>query len=378
LPFGYSPEELFSSLLGDYSAILQVTSKDAAGLLSIATANLRATVVAAPVLSVGPPCTGPDATRAINFGRSQQFVKVTCTATVQNPGAQPLLVSLAPSVPSNGFTASFGTSVSIASGQTGTLILTFNAPAALVYSAALTVGARTYTLSGVGFSAALPAPVWTFDSSSFASAQQHALSVALTGPSPVAASGSLLLAFTSAVPMAADDAAIQFVATSKRVASFAVKAGDTAVLLNGQPKIVFSTGTTAGRITFKIDPGVFGMAGDPTTAIDIAPAAIAVTASSASRIENKLQIAVSGFDNTYTIGPMSFTFYDRGGGVIGSAIQGDFSSNFRTFYQGQILGSSFLVRVTFPVTGDASTIGGVDASLANAAGTARTQRLTFP
>ena len=63
--------------LGNYSAILQVTSKDAAQQTSIATANLQATVVAAPILTVGSPCTGPDATRTINFGRSQQFAKVT-------------------------------------------------------------------------------------------------------------------------------------------------------------------------------------------------------------------------------------------------------------------------------------------------------------
>jgi hypothetical protein len=93
---------------------------------------------------------------------------------------------------------------------------------------------------------------------------------------------------------------------------------------------------------------------------------------------NNLQVAVSGFDNTYAIGPMSFTFYDRGGGVIASGIEGDFSSNFRTFYQGQTLGSSFLMHLTFPVTGDAATIGGVDATLNNTAGTVRTPRISFP
>ncbi len=376
--------------LGNYSAILQVTycntiSDSQSGLQCdpaqpriTVSANLQATVVPAPTITVGAPCTGPDATRTINFGRSQQFVKVTCTATVQNPGAQPLLISLAPSVPPNGFTASFGTSFSIAAGQTGSLILTFNAPAALVYSAALTVGARTYTLFGVGFSAALPAAVWTFDTTTFSSAQQHTLSVALAGPSPVAASGSLTLTFSSAVSTVADDAAIQFVATSKRIATFTVKAGDTAILLNGQPNIVFSTGTTAGQIAFRIDPGAFGIAGDPATAINIGSAPIAVTASSATRIVNNLQVVVSGFDNTYTIGPMSFTFYGRNGGVIGGAIQGDFSSNFRTFYQGQTLGSSFLMRLTFPVTGDATIIGGVEATLNNTVGAAHTQRITFP
>jgi len=34
--------------------------------------------------------------------------------------------------------------------------------------------------------------------------------------------------------------------------------------------------------------------------------------------------------------------------------------------------------VTFPVTGNASTIGGVDVTLANSAGVAHTARLNFP
>ena len=89
-------------------------------------------------------------------------------------------------------------------------------------------------------------------------------------------------------------------------------------------------------------------------------------------------MVVTGFDNTYTIGPMAFTFYDRAGGVIAAGIQSDFSSSFRSFYQGKILGSSFLMRITFPVTGDASSVGGLDATLNNSAGSVHTQRIGFP
>ncbi len=87
---------------------------------------------------------------------------------------------------------------------------------------------------------------------------------------------------------------------------------------------------------------------------------------------------VSGFDNTYAAGSMSFTFYDRTGNMMGAAITADFTSKFHAFYQGQTAGSSFLMRVTFPVTGDASTVGGVEATLSNAVGSVRTPRLSFP
>jgi len=89
-------------------------------------------------------------------------------------------------------------------------------------------------------------------------------------------------------------------------------------------------------------------------------------------------VTVTGFDNTYSIGPMSFTFYDRAGGVMAAPIQSDFSSSFRTLYQGKTLGSSFLMRVSFPVTGDATGIGGLEATLTNSAGNTQTQRIGFP
>lgn len=363
---------------GEYAGTLQVTWRDAAGQASSVTANLQASAVPAPIVTVGTPCTGPGTTKTFSFGRSQQFTKVTCTLTVQNPGGQPIPVTLGASTPNSGFSAGSGNAATVAGGQSATFSFTFNAPAALVYTAPLMVGARTYTLYGVGYSAALPEPVWTFDKTSFSSAEQHTLSVALAGPAPVAAFGNLRLTFTPSVPSVTDDSAIQFVATSKRIASFTVKAGETGVLINGQPNIVFATGTTAGRITLTLEPGAFGITGDPSTSITISPAPISITASSATRIVNNLQVVVTGFDNSYTVGLMTFTFYDRAGGVIASGMQSNFSSNFRSFFQGKTLGSAFLMRITFPVTGDAAAVGAMDAVLNNSAGAVRTQRITFP
>ena len=118
--------------------------------------------------------------------------------------------------------------------------------------------------------------------------------------------------------------------------------------------------------------------GRPTTTLIVAALPIAIQSASGTRRANDLDITVLGFDNTYTAGAMSFTFYDTAGAIIGQAIPTDFSQAFRSIFQGQQSGSSFLMRVTFPVTGNASSIGGVDVTLANSAGGAHTQRLNFP
>jgi len=75
---------------------------------------------------------------------------------------------------------------------------------------------------------------------------------------------------------------------------------------------------------------------------------------------------------------MSFSFYDTAGGTIGRAIPADVSQTFGSYFQGQQSGSAFLMGVTFPVTGNASTIRSVDVTLTNSAGVAHTQRLNFP
>jgi hypothetical protein len=362
------------TVLSSYSATLQVTYTDSSSTSTTMSAQLLATVVPAPIVSIGPPCAGPDANKNISFGRVVQGTKVVCSLSVQNPGTQALGVILSGA----GFTANFGTSATVGAGLGITGSLTFTAATASSYSGTLTVGARTYTLSGVGFSQPLPTPIWTFDRPTILSGEQHTLAIGFATPSPINASGFVTLTFTPAVSKVTDDIAVQFVATSQRVVSFTVNAGDSALSLNGKPNVIFSTGTTAGKIVFAINAGVYGVTGDPTTTITLATAPISIAASSATSRANDLDVIVSGFDNTYTTGPMSFIFYDRNGNPMGGPIAADFSSNFSAFYQGQKGGSTFLMRVSFPVTGDASAVGAVEATLNNATGPARTGRLGFP
>lgn len=86
---------------------------------------------------------------------------------------------------------------------------------------------------------------------------------------------------------------------------------------------------------------------------------------------------VIGFDNTYSAGKMSFTFVDASGNTIGSPITADFTSNFQSFYAGQQSGSTFLIRVSFPVEGNQTLVAKVTATLINSAGQTQTANLTF-
>jgi len=97
----------------------------------------------------------------------------------------------------------------------------------------------------------------------------------------------------------------------------------------------------------------------------------------ATRRLGDLDIQLTGFDNTYSAGVMTFTFSDISGQtLLPGAIRADFTQDFRTFFTKAQAGSAFQVRVSFPVTGDTSGIGSVDVQLSNSAGI-KSQHLIF-
>jgi hypothetical protein len=384
-PFVVAPGQPMDFFVGfsataitSYSATVQVgtgTATDACGG-TIESAILLATVVPAPILTVAAPCTGPDANRSISFGRIAQATQETCTLSILNPFPQALTVSPV-LVTGAAFTTASANAVTIAAGQSTSFTIQFSPTAGSAYSGTLTVGTRTYTLVGTGFSPPLSAFVWNFDSTKIASGEQHTLSLQLSAPSTVTAAGTVTLTFAPSIKVVTDDSTVRFVATSTRVASFAVNAGATAITLNAQPNIVFSTGTTAGTITFTADSGIYGLSGNPSISLTTASAPVALVSSAATSRANVLDVVISGFDNTYSIGGMSFSFVDRSGAAIAS-IPADFSPDFQTYFKSQTAGSSFLMRVSFPVTGDVSQVGGVTVVLNNSAGTVNTPVLKFP
>ncbi|MGI8742470.1 MAG: hypothetical protein ACR2NN_07840 [Bryobacteraceae bacterium] len=58
-------------------------------------------------------------------------------------------------------------------------------------------------------------------------------------------------------------------------------------------------------------------------------------------------------------------------------IRVDETSDFRRYFGAGKAGGAFQLRATFPVTGDATQIAGVDVEMTNSAGIAKTQRISF-
>jgi hypothetical protein len=239
---------------------------------------------------------------------------------------------------------------------------------------------QSFALYGTGFLPPLPTPVLTLDATTFGSNQQHTLSMSLPSvyPCPATVLGYVNLAFTSAVGLVADDPTVVFISGSTRALDFAVGANGTQVLIAGQANAVFNTGSTAGKITLSVTANGLQINGDPTTTLTIPPATVSIdNASASNQILGQLDVSLTGFDNTYTAGVMSFTFFDSNGNTIGSTISADFTSNFKNFFAAQAAGSTFRALLSFLVTGNQAQVASVAVTLTNAAGQAQTGKLTF-
>ena len=244
-------------------------------------------MVQAAVLTVASPCTGPDAQGNVSFGRIPQTQQVKCTFTLSNPYTQALSISPV-TLSGTAFQASQAFPASIPAGQSVTFQITFTAAAALPYNGTLTVGVETFPLSGTGFLSPMPAPNLTFSGSTLQSGNQYVLSAAMPSAAQAAYNGTITMSFTPSAISLTNDTAVKFVATSNRVVSFSVAQGATAIQLNGQSGATFSTGTTAGTITFTVNAGVIGLSGNATSAATIAPAPVAITASGGTSITQAL------------------------------------------------------------------------------------------
>jgi hypothetical protein len=369
--------------VGNYQANLQVNST---------IIGLEGSVVQAGTLTVAAPCTGPDASGNISFGRLPQTQQVTCNFTVTNPYTQALTVSPI-TLTGAAFNTTQSISANIPAGQSISFPVIFTATTASVYSGSLIVGVQTYFLTGTGYLSPLPAPTLSFGATSLLSATQYNLSGTLPSPAQAAVTGTITMSFTSAVSGVTDDTAIMFVAASTRSAGFRIAQGSTVLIFDAnqsvvmgftsQQEAIFSTGTTAGTITFTVDVGAIGISGNATTTATIAPAPIAVTQANAANLTADLTVGITGYDNTYSMGAMTFTFFDTSGKQLGSPIQANFSPQFQSFYQNQDRagvspGSAFAMLATFPLTGNGALVGSVSIQLTNTAGITTVTGVNFP
>jgi hypothetical protein len=246
--------------------------------------------------------------------------------------------------------------------QGGEFTVVFTPQALGVRQGSLTIGDRSYPLTGTGVDPTLPKPTLSLDLKQTASAQQGALIVSFDAPARSSGTGTATLDFLGSA-----DAAIGFASGGRRV-TFPIAPGDV------QAVLPFQTGTTAGVITFTAQVG--GVIDQQSLAIPAVPPGI--SSAQGIRSAGTLEIRITGFDNTRSLGALSFTFYDAAGDPIApGAIRTDAAADFARYFAASDLGGVFLLRAVFPVTGDTSRVAFCDATLANSAGSAKTQRTAF-
>jgi hypothetical protein len=341
---------------------------------------LTATAIAAATLTAAAPCTGPDSSLTINFGNVAVSQSVTCSMVLVNQSTQAVTVSnVSVSGPGFLFSAAPATPLNLPPGVSSQpFAVTFAPNSAMVYAGALTVDSRTYPLLGTSSNPVIPAPMLQFDTQTPQSGQQITLTMTLPVASPIAVTGSINLAFRPQAGLSvSDDPTVNFVTTEARSVPFAIQPGSMQATLNGQSGAVFATGTTAGKITFTVSTSA-QLNGDPTTSIVLAPMPILVDNAAATALAGELNIQVWAFDNTYSAGPMSFTFLDNLGNAIGAGpITADFTSNFQSYFSNSTDGGAFAMLLTFPITGNAAAVGSVNLQMNNSAGTSTITNLVF-
>ena len=362
--------QLTAAGAGTYNAFFQLNS-------------LNVLVLAESVYALsssGSACSIPDPTTGnIVFAPITNSSVSNCTLTLQNPGSQAVTLSQVSSA-GTGFGSPQGVSspLTIPPGGTATFTIAFTPSTAGVYSGTLTIDARIYTLSATAVAPLLPAPVFSFDAGGFQSAQQRNVTLSLPAASPVEATGNLTIAFTPDTALVADDSSVDFAANGSRSIPFTVQQGSTQVLLNGQSSAVFQTGTTSGKINFYVSSNIAFQSAS-TAAVTVPPAKVTVDNAFGSALTGSVVLQITGYDNTYSAGPMTFIFYDTGGHALnGGTLNADFSGGFKTYFSKAQAGGMFQAGITFPVNGDVTQVGAVDVQVTNSAGTAMLQRITIP
>jgi len=361
LPFGLDPQAALeftvafrAANIGSYSAALH---SEGVSVLLIAEVlpRLTYTVEGQPIgpMDFGAIETGSSAVRHVSIGNLTSL-----TLTVPSI-----------SVDGSGFSLVGGSPVGLIlqPRQSASFDVQFLPPGAGTFGGSLVIGDRTYALRGTGTGPVLPKPLLSVALGEPRSARQGTVTVTLDSAARSSGTGTLTLEFR---PVAGDasDPGIVFL-TGSRSIPFMVSPGDTQALI-----APFQTGTTAGTLTFtasvggNIDQQSFSIAGAP----------VGIASAGGSRRPGAIELLVTGFDNTRTAGAIAYTFFDTvGNRVAPGAIQVNSTAEFTMFFQSSAAGGNFLLRSTFPVTGDASKIVAFEIEFSNSAGASRTGRVTF-
>jgi hypothetical protein len=343
-------------------------------LNTIVVTTIHATAAPAALVSFGQTQLVPGATA--DLGQIEIGMSVAKIFTLTNPNTTSVSI-LAISVTGAAFRGPDGISfpLQLAAGASAVFQITFAPQVGGPAKGTFTVDQRTFNLTGLGLVPALPKGTIVMSSATAGSAQQAKVSIALAAASKVAGTGTLTMLFLPVAGLS-DDAAIQFLTLAKRAATVTIATGDSIAKFGGQPDLAFQTGTTAGSIVFTL---TLPNSSDQYT-LPVAPAVVGIDTATGARRVSDLDVNIAGFDNTHSISELGFTFYDAKGNVVQPGLIRVVSPpEFKQYFAANQAGGMFTMRASFPVTGDAAQIAGVDVQVTNSAGTATVpQRIRFP
>jgi hypothetical protein len=316
----------------------------------------------------------PQAATTIQF---DQLVAGGATSSIfnfviTNPATSYNAVAVSPLMVSGvgfGMSGAPAAPISIAPGASITFTLTFAAAASGTYTGSLSIGTRQFALQGLTVISPFPSFSLQLSAQPLTSQQQATLTIQFASPSVISGIGTLTMKFVPTVANVTDDPAVAFLATNSRQLNLDLAIGAQTATYKGQSAIAFQTGTTAGTLTFTLE-----LVNTPSYSKDfpIVPATIYVTSARAVRQNPNLVVTINGYDNTYSAGQLSFSFYDLTGKLIVPVTVNAATSFQQYFFTNNSAGGAFALQASFPVQGDVTQVGSVAIGLTNSVGQTNT------
>ncbi len=327
-----------------------------------------------------------------DFGRVPENQTVTQLLTLTNSSDLPVTVpAMATSGAAFSIVGGIPNPLVIQAGNQYSFSLQFAPNNPTPFTGTLTIGVQTIGLTGIGFEPPFPAVTLAFNVATLGNQQQDQITVNLAAPAPYASTGTLTMQFTPSSDAAAIDDAIVFAATGGTNLTVTFAEGADAGAYNGTSSFTFQTGTTAGALTF-----TFTMEGvnTVTQSFTLAPSVVQIATANGEWLAPSLVVNLTGYDNSYSVSNVVFTFYDANGNALSQgAVTVDAASSFAQYFNSQSgNGGAFALQANFPVTGYAtgpSCLGisdppanclpasAVDVTIQNSVGKSQAQHVVF-
>jgi hypothetical protein len=313
------------------------------------------------VLYQGAPLT-PGST--LDFGTLERGTTASRRYTIENRNAAPVEVKQV-AADGGGFRAANAPALplTIAPRDSVSFEVVWDPQSAGPAQGTLSVNRLGFRLTGTATDPPFPRPKIALDNLALKSGQQARIAVRFDTPSPATGTGQLRLDFIGQA-----DPGFGFLAPApSRTVQFGVQKGQDLATFGTRADIDFQTGTTAGAILIT---SVLGPYTEQAT-VQLAPLPIQIDSARGTRTASTVELALGGFDNTRTAGPLAFTFRDRGGKILGTgAVRADAAAAFKNHFETANAGGLFFLRAAFPVVGAIAQIDSVDVEMPNSAGAA--------